>query len=298
MVACYPLNNNANDMSGNNYNGTTNNLTSVADRFGNPNSAYHFSGSSSYITLPTTGFLLDTFTYSAWCRPTTIPSTGNYYSVLSIGGSVADQAILLGNDAISANIGFGAASWGANVTPHDCNQNSLPVANQWYHVVMTRTNSTVNMYFNDSLVCTGSAGNVDAGYLNTVTALIGSRTGTSGQNFVGDIDDVRIFNCALSQTQIKNLGSSCFATGTDDLFENSNSLTIYPNPLTNSSVLQLNFEAKNAEMVIYNMLGQDIWKEKFTGKTLVLKKEVLKNGVYFVSVRENGKQYIQKLIVQ
>jgi hypothetical protein len=209
LIACYPLDNSANDLSGNNYNGTTNNVTAAADRFGNLNSAYHFSGSASYISLPTTAFLLDTFTYSVWCKPNPIPASGNYYSILSIGGSLADQAILLANDAISSNIGFGAASWGSNVTPHDCNQNSLPAANQWYHVVMTRTNTMLNFYVNDVLVCTGSAGNTDAGYLNTITGLIGSRAGTSGQNFSGDIDDVRIFNRALTLSEIQSMSAAC-----------------------------------------------------------------------------------------
>lgn len=51
LIAYYPFNNSANDFSGHNYNGTAHDITSVADRFGKPNSAYNFNGISSYITV-------------------------------------------------------------------------------------------------------------------------------------------------------------------------------------------------------------------------------------------------------
>ena len=42
LVAYYPFNGNANDESGNGYNGTVYGATLTYDRFGNPNSAYSF----------------------------------------------------------------------------------------------------------------------------------------------------------------------------------------------------------------------------------------------------------------
>jgi len=50
LVAYYPFNGNANDESGNGYHGTVNGATLVADRFGNPNSAYSFD-KKGYMTL-------------------------------------------------------------------------------------------------------------------------------------------------------------------------------------------------------------------------------------------------------
>ena len=45
-VANYPFNGNAEDISGNGNNGTVYGATLTTDRFGNPNSAYNFNGSS------------------------------------------------------------------------------------------------------------------------------------------------------------------------------------------------------------------------------------------------------------
>ena len=49
LAAYYPFTGNANDLSGNGHNGTVTGATLTTDRFGNPNSAYSFNGTSSYI---------------------------------------------------------------------------------------------------------------------------------------------------------------------------------------------------------------------------------------------------------
>lgn len=46
LVAYYPFNGNANDLSGNSYNGTVDGATLTLDRFGNANNAYYFDGNS------------------------------------------------------------------------------------------------------------------------------------------------------------------------------------------------------------------------------------------------------------
>ncbi|MGD0712159.1 MAG: hypothetical protein ABR968_13380, partial [Bacteroidales bacterium] len=46
LVAFYPFKGNADDTSGNGHNGTVHGATLTTDRFGNPNNAYYFNGSS------------------------------------------------------------------------------------------------------------------------------------------------------------------------------------------------------------------------------------------------------------
>jgi hypothetical protein len=76
LVACYSFNGNANDESGNGNNGIPKNGVSLTtDRFGNPDSAYYFSGGSSgngdYIEVPHSSSLeLDQdLTISVWIAP-------------------------------------------------------------------------------------------------------------------------------------------------------------------------------------------------------------------------------------
>lgn len=55
IMACYSFSEGGKDNSGNNYTGQIVGAISTSDRFGNPNSAYSFTGSS-YIELPSNTF--------------------------------------------------------------------------------------------------------------------------------------------------------------------------------------------------------------------------------------------------
>src|ERR1039458_1147503 len=67
LVLYLPFNGNANDASGNGNNGTVYGATLTADRFGNPNAAYSFNGTSAYIKTPLTNTIFSgDFTASVW----------------------------------------------------------------------------------------------------------------------------------------------------------------------------------------------------------------------------------------
>ncbi len=51
LMACYPFDGNANDMSGNLHHGIVNGATLTSDRFGNPSSVYQFDGVNDYINI-------------------------------------------------------------------------------------------------------------------------------------------------------------------------------------------------------------------------------------------------------
>lgn len=69
LVAYYPFNGNANDESGNGYNGDVTGAVLVRDRFGTPKSAYGFNGRSDYIHINMSAdqFAND-FTVLAWVK--------------------------------------------------------------------------------------------------------------------------------------------------------------------------------------------------------------------------------------
>jgi len=84
LLAYYPFTGNANDISGNNNNPVFNNATLTADRSGNPNSAYHFNGSSNYMRIPNTSTINsgNTLSLCVWVRPT------GYYAGKCHGNSI------------------------------------------------------------------------------------------------------------------------------------------------------------------------------------------------------------------
>lgn len=219
LVGCYPLDNSANDYSGNNYKGTATNVTATTDRFGNVDKAYNFSGTGSFISIPDSAYQLNEFTYSVWCKLTSLPSTGTYYCIMAVGGSTADQSILIGNDPGNSNVGFCAGSWDALSQPKSCCSGFLPTINQWYHIVFTRNNTNLQLFIDDTLICTQSTGN-NAGYIGApLLASIGSRLTSSVQNFKGNIDNVKIFNRVLTLSEIVSLSDACLSLCNQSSFQ-------------------------------------------------------------------------------
>src|SRR5204863_121927 len=71
-------------------------------------------------------------------------------------------------------------------------------------------------------------------------------------------------------------------TGIPSVLQNESTFLIFPNPLTSSSILQLNTTVKNAEVIIYDMLGKEMLRKKLTGNSMGIERGNLTSGVYFV----------------
>ena len=152
-------------------------------------------------------FKLNTYTYSVWCKPASAPPSGGFYSIFAMGGGTLDQSLLIGNYSSLGYIGFGVGSWDTLDVAHSCYVGTLPTLDRWYHIVVTRDNDSLKMYIDNNLVCTQSTG-TNAGYQGDPNdASIGSRIDTATQNFIGDIDNFKIFNRVLSAAEIASLDS-------------------------------------------------------------------------------------------
>jgi N-acetylneuraminic acid mutarotase len=87
-------------------------------------------------------------------------------------------------------------------------------------------------------------------------------------------------------------------TGINEINTSNFLFDIYPNPLTSSSILQLNIQLKNAEVVIYDVLGKEMMRKKMDGNRMEIEKGSLASGVYFVRVRSEEKQCVEKMVVE
>jgi hypothetical protein len=189
--------------------GTLTNMDPATDYVtGKINTALDFDGSDDGIYVgDVTAMDTDTFTWAAWVK---------FNSVESKGGS--DQSVMTNQDLTGTpnqgGIMFGTMEYdnevGINVigTSQDMHGASEPITGIytngiWYHLVGTYDGSTVKFYRNGILrdENTGSF-SFDMTYADPFT--IGYRNGNS-QYFDGTIDDVRIFNYALSESQVKTL---------------------------------------------------------------------------------------------
>ena len=286
LIGCYPLNNSFDDFSGNNYNGTANNLTSTSDRNSNLNHAFNFSGSNSNILINDSGFRLNSFTYSVWCKLKNIPSRGSYYSVIAIGGIIADQSLLVGNNAGPGHIGFGVGSWDSLPDAHSCYQGTLPNINEWYHIVFTRDNDSLKMFINNDLICFQTTGD-NAGYIGSPQALsIGSRTSNLTQNFIGDIDEIKVFNRVLTYPEIISLDGICnLKTDVTNLESVDNFISVFPNPA--NLEVTINFEKiARYNVQLCNTLGEILEETEINSATLSYNISSYAKGIYFITVTD------------
>ena len=191
LVASYPFNGNADDGSGNGNHGAVVGATPTADRFGVANSAYSFDGVNDYIRIPDSAGLNITgdFTVSAWIRTTAVGKIvfSNMLEVSPHDG----YSFRLNNDGTMYVISGDVALL-----------DNVPVnTGTWRHVAVTLTGTTGRIYVD---------GHLDqAGPLGVPTSFDGDQTIGASYSpyylFDGAIDDVQVYNRALSAPEIAQL---------------------------------------------------------------------------------------------
>jgi len=199
LVAYYPFNGNADDASGNGNSGAVFGAVLTEDRFGSPNSAYSFNGNSDYILVNDSPSLdiKGEITLAGW-RYITSNSLGRIIrKVNTWGPAVGGYILSSAADYINSELQLDINTSGVIITRKD----SIFPMNKWGFVAMTYDGKTVSLYYNGSRIQTAQV----TGQINTNDnpVYIGSSEGV--EYFAGKIDDVRIYNRAMNETEIKNL---------------------------------------------------------------------------------------------
>jgi len=198
-----PFDGNADDMSGNGNNGIVYGATLTEDRNGNPNSAYQFNGEDSYIDFGTSDLGLtgsSEITFCAWVKPGQ-PTT--YHSQVLSSEQVYRPYMIrtrgLGS-AVSAQCMIRTVDGGTYI---DADIGGIIVGN-WYHILCKYDGTTVSIYVDGELQNSVSL----SGLLNVYSQhiLVGANPTSSPSGFFhGAIDDIRIWNRALSASEIQDL---------------------------------------------------------------------------------------------
>ncbi|MDC0876625.1 autotransporter domain-containing protein [Candidatus Pelagibacter sp.] len=206
IIAYYSFSGNANDSSGNDYNGTiSGNPQLTTDRFGNSNSAYSFDGNGDWIyfgtdTLPTNngGNISDAYTISVWAKSSSNSTMDlfAYGGMVSCGGGRYGAIVRLGS-----NIQFNSCNNGFNTSASGKNSDG-----NWHHYVVTWNGSNSRkVYIDGSLVSSNSTSNV---FRIQNTGLVigrGFMDWTLGTTFNGSADEMRLWNTELSSSEVQTL---------------------------------------------------------------------------------------------
>ena len=241
LVAWYPFNGNSMDESGNGNNGTPYGAVLSTDRLGNLNSAYNFDGSSSIAnTSSTLKTLIDnnnSFTLSEWFNSSN-PSDV-FEMLLGFDGSNSYPYkrvwLTLSKNATTGNTALGFIRYNASTMDEIGNievyyyANTPILTNTWHHLAASYHGSDVTIYLDgqalDSIAgdvgwYTGpsmhgaSMGGPDS-YVDGM--VIGANNEANVSPFNGKIDDIAIYNRALTPSEISRLYNAGILSGASEV---------------------------------------------------------------------------------
>lgn len=204
LVAFWPLSNTTNDVSGNSYNGTATALTPFFDRFTNNIGAYEFDGTTSSVAVADAAPLRlgsGSFALNAWVKLYSYSSTASII--------MGKRVVGTGNSGWSwgiTNTGYLNFSNGLTNTP----SNATISTGSWHMVTVSydyANSQKLSIYIDN--VLHGSATGVSNANASTTASLYVGRDNPGGAYFFdGELSDLRIYNRALSVTDVNNLYSA------------------------------------------------------------------------------------------
>ena len=220
LVAYYPFNGNANDESGNGNHGTVTDATLTHDRFDNENSAYSFDGDGDYIvTNSNVGIGQTILTFSFWAKT---EYGSKRMAVLSQDcetdcdktfGLVLNKFLNSANVCDDGHMNSSPQSFGYAQPSHYATVRTTTANSGWnnYVLVVGADNnfsfSNFKFYVNGILQianCDHNWGGWEYNFPN-YPLLIGNKLSSIEGFFHGQIDDIAVWDRALSNEEIYNL---------------------------------------------------------------------------------------------
>lgn len=219
LVAFYPFNGDANDESGNENHCNVYGAVLSEDRFGSLNSAYSFDGIDDYIEKKNPSDALDiadnSWTISAWIKTTDTDhdkkiihryeagwsgssTNSGSYALSAMKTNIAYFSVVVGNTEISTGVG-------------DQTQTVNIADGNWHHIVamLNRELSSLKIYV-DGVYKNSNMIDIEGSTPNSGAPLeIGRKFiegwGSPNGYYLGSIDNIRIYNRALSDDEINEL---------------------------------------------------------------------------------------------
>jgi hypothetical protein len=278
LVGYWPFCGNALDESGNNNHGTVNGATLTTDRFGNAGSAYGFDGIDDYIRMTSNSVLgTKSRTISFWMNTLGIIS-GQQEVLIDEGGNTCGSGFAVVKDSNPSKLKL-------DVGCSFVYNNDSIGRNRWNHVVVVYDSlissnlSGISFYVNSSKILNLSSTigslNINSGAEQKLT-FGKSRIPSDGFYYFGSIDDIAIWNRALTPQEIKQLYNQGICqtsiTVTDTLLIHTgitsynpvaygNTLKVWPNPGNTAITLDAGNLAlmQGWKIRISNSLGQEVF---------------------------------------
>lgn len=277
-IAEYSFNNTLNNFNGNNPFSNNTNNTFVADRNGNPNSALSITdGISATIPNLPYGNLIPA-SISIWIKMAEDGASGGRFYAYGSAFGASSQGIIT-TSSITA-IGPGGN--------HSFNTSNSQTS--WIHIVFAYNGTTSRIYKNGVLISSLDR-NWNVVNNNDIFS-IGLNPDVAGSNFFrGSVDDLKIYNYALSQTEITNLYNNN-SLSSQNFNQNNLEVSLYPNPANDVLNIDMINEVKSIE--IYTIQGQKV----LSSNQKQISVSDLSSGIYVLKIQDSENAVATKKFVK
>jgi len=255
IIAHYPFTGNPDDVSGNELNGQINGAILTTDPLGNNNNAYYFNGGSQHINVANAPILnfQEGITVSGWIKANALPDRESF--VVSHGSWQNRWKVSITPQ--------GHLRWTVN-TLGGITDLDLPmplVTETFYHFAATYDGALMALYLNGEL----RAFTPRSGLLRTASypLLLGQMLPEAPEyNFKGVMDEIKIYDHALTPDQINTLYDSGVTATRPPVVWQENTVQLFPNPV--ATLLHLAWDAnvnEPARVEIFDLLGRQMYTQ-------------------------------------
>ena len=209
LIAHWPFDGNATDVSGNNNHGSlVNAVVSTTDRFGRADHAYEFNGTNTYVQVPNSASLsspTNKITMSCWVLLYGNSKVGSPFSPILMKSLDGGNGFMYRMNMATTYFACAYNDWNLSQGTA-CN-----VTNQWAHLAITYDGAKNRFYLN-------GAPKDSANLAITMTAdtrplTIGADFPGYFEVFWGKIDEVRIYNRVLEPAEVWQLATENLGVG-------------------------------------------------------------------------------------
>lgn len=272
----------------------------TSDRFGKPNSAYQFFGTSkSYMKLGTCQSLKpQTGSISLWTLINSKVYSGSGYGYNPIlltkccPGSSWFEAYCFYFDLNTEKFSTYTTESGTNNQPVAISKSPASF-NKWYHLVVTFDYDSIRFYVNGSLDTAVYKGFSNT-YLNSDSVMIGNSANAMNNRFFdGSVDDIRFYNRVISAKEVDTLYKDKPLTS----FIASNQETqlhLFPNPSEDYISVQSN--EKMISLTVYDIIGGESKQIYPLSENYKLDIRDLLPGVYFIKIKTDFRVLTEKIL--
>jgi len=310
LVAYYAFSGNCLDNSSNSNHGTSFGAVLTTDRFGTTDHAYHFNGLNQYIQIPDNNNLSINTTgkmsISVWVKCDTLNfsvNTKGYVHWMGKGeGEQHEWTFRIYNKSEykSNRMSCYAYNLIGDLGAGSYVEEPLTVG-QWMHFVAIYDfpNNRIEIFKN------GESKDDDTFTSYSITPENGTspmRVGTRDFNsfFKGAIDDIRVYNRILTQTEIMELYKE-YNPKTGNYIAEVDQIKVYPNPALQKIIINFNPQChSNYNIEIVDVFGFVVKKNtdsNCVNEHIEIDVSKLKSGIYFIVLKSLNSSYSTKFVI-